>query len=138
MRVLSSLKAKTSGPQPLGQLRLDLFRLLTSAAGHHQIVGVAHQHRGARRGLDTASTASEVPDPGGRSIPCRATFKEQGTDHATLRAPSSVGANRPLLDHPRLQPGADQFPAGERAELAENEVVVDPVERRRQVRVENP
>jgi len=39
---------KTPGLQPLGQPRLDLFGLLPGLAAHREIVGVSHQHRGAR------------------------------------------------------------------------------------------
>ena len=67
--VLSSLNPSPRGRQPLGQLLLDLFRVLTSVAERQQIVGVADQHRGIRRGFDAASTAFEVPDPGRRFHP---------------------------------------------------------------------
>lgn len=43
-----------------------------------------------------------------------------------------------LLDHARLQPPGDQSPGRERAEFAEEVLVVDTVKRRCQVRVEDP
>ena len=50
----------------------------------------------------------------------------------------SRGEPLALLEHARLQPGADQIPAGKRAERGQKVVVVDSVERRGQVRVQHP
>ena len=64
--------------------------------------------------------------------------QQQRADHPALGS-SLLGRGEPaVLDHPRLQPSGDQFPGRERAELAEQVMMVDPVERRRQVRVEYP
>ena len=65
--------------------------------------------------------------------------QEQRADHPTLGS-SLLGRGEPLalLEHARLQPGADQVPAGKRAEHGEKVVVVDSVERRGQVRVQHP
>src|SRR5207342_539984 len=135
---LGLVETKTSGPQPLGQLLLDLFRVLTTAAKHQQIVGIADQHRSLRRSLDAAPTASEIPDPGRRFHPVKCDVQDQGTDHATLRRALLRRGEAALLHHPRPQPPADHLPSGERAELAENEVVIDVVERSLEVGVENP
>jgi hypothetical protein len=93
---LGRIETKTSGPQPLGQLLLDLFRVLMSAAERQQIVGIADRHRSLRRCLDTASTASEVADPGRRFHPVRVMFKIRGLITPPCGAPSSVGAKRPF------------------------------------------
>jgi DNA invertase Pin-like site-specific DNA recombinase len=60
------------------------------------------------------------------------------------REDAALGSSLPgrgeaaVFGHPRRQPSGDQFPGRERAELAEQEGVADPVERRRQVRVQSP
>ena len=61
-----------------------------------------------------------------------------GRDHPALGG-SLPGRGEPaVFDHARRQPPGDQLPGRERAELAEEMVVVDPVECRCQVRVEHP
>ena len=61
-----------------------------------------------------------------------------GRDHPALGS-SLPGRGEPaVFDHARPQPPGDQLPGRERAELAEKVIVADPVERRRQVRIEHP
>jgi hypothetical protein len=43
-----------------------------------------------------------------------------------------------IFDHARFQPATNHSPSGKRPELTEHEIMVDVVECRFQVRVENP
>src|SRR5215211_5551303 len=76
--------------------------------------------------------------PAACSIPCSATLSSNGEITPPCGVPSSVGANRPRSTTPALSHCSTPFPGWERAELAEKTVMVDPVECRRQVRVEDP
>jgi len=58
--------------------------------------------------------------------------------HPALRSSLLGGGEPTFLDHTRLEPVGDQSPGWERAEHAQEVVVVDPVECRCQIRVEDP
>ena len=79
-----------------------------------------------------------VADPGGVLHPVQGNVQQRRGDHPALRG-SLLGRGEPtVLDHARLQPLRDQSPGGERAEHGQKVVMVDAVERRRQIRVEHP
>ena len=65
--------------------------------------------------------------------------QEQGADHAALRS-SLVGRCEPFarLEHTRLQPIANHFPGREWPDHRHQVGMIDSIERRRQVSVENP
>ena len=130
---------KTPGLQPLGQPRLDLFGLLPGLTAHREIVGVSHQHRGARHRYTGPWTGFAIAYARGLFQPVEGDVQEQRADHPALGS-SLLGWGEPLalLEHARLQPGADHVPCGKRAEHGEKVVVVDSVERRGQVRVQDP
>jgi site-specific DNA recombinase len=85
---------------------------------------------------DTVTIRHSIPTPNGGpngSYPLRGSG-----DHTALRN-TILGAMHPaLLDHASLQPRPDHSPGGERAELVEDVVVGDQVERRCQIRVQRP
>ena len=76
--------------------------------------------------------------PAARSIPCRATFNSNGLITPPCGVPSSVGANRLFSITPAFNHCPDQCPGREVAEFGEQPVMIDLVERRRQVRVQQP
>ena len=96
-----------------------------------------------RHSIPTASSAtaptSTVADGDTDEEPAPSSPLRWRSHHPALGS-SLLGRGEPLalLEHARLQPGADQVPAGKRAEHGEKVVVVDSVERRGQVRVQNP
>ena len=62
-----------------------------------------------------------------------------GRDHTALRGPLVCGRESfAFLEHARLQPATDHSLPGKRSELGEEVAVVDSVECRGQVRVQNP
>ena len=65
-------------------------------------------------------------------------FRIRGLITPPCGAPSSVGANRPFSITPAVSHARIMSRAGERAELVENEVVIDVVERSVEIGVENP
>lgn len=126
------------GRQPLGQQRLDLLGLGLAVAQGDEIVGVPDQHRRVTPQLTGMNAAALVTDPGGLFHPVQRHVQQQGADHPALGSSLLGWAEPTLLDHARLQPALDLFPGRERAEMGEEPVMVDPVERRCQVRVEHP
>src|SRR5438105_968800 len=69
----------------------------------------------------------------------RSTHKRATSCRTPALGSALPGGSEPaVFDHSGFQPSGDQFPGGERAELAEEMVVADPVERRCQVCVEHP
>jgi hypothetical protein len=101
---------------------------------HDEIIGISDQHRRALHGVVIRAIAG----PGGRLHPVQGDVQKQGACHPALRS-SLLGAGQPaVLDHARLQPSADHSLSGERADLAEDVIVADPVKRPGQVRVEHP
>src|SRR5674476_37872 len=79
-----------------------------------------------------------VADPSGLLHPVESDVEKQRADHPALRSSLLGGGEPTFLDHARLEPVGDQSPGWERAEHAQEVVVVDPVERPRQIRVEDP
>ena len=76
--------------------------------------------------------------PAARSIPCRATFNSNGLITPPCGVPSSVGANRPFSITPAFNHCRISRPGREAAEFGEQPVVIDSVECRRQVRIQQP
>jgi hypothetical protein len=64
--------------------------------------------------------------------------QQQRADHPALGSSLLGASEQPLLDHARRQPVPDLFPGREPAELGDQMVVVDAVERRFEVRVQHP
>ena len=132
------VEGQTPGRQPLGQPCLDLFGLVPGVTQGDQIVGIPDQNRGARHRFRRHACRLLVSDPGGLFHPVQSNVQQHRAYHPALRS-SLLGRGEPtVLDHTCLQPPGDQSPGGERAELAEQVVMIDSVERRRQVRVEHP
>ena len=112
--------------------------MLTAVTQGHKIVSVADQHGAVRCCFDTASTATEIPDPCGLLHPVQRNVQQQRTDHATLRRALLRRSEMTLVDHTRCQPVPDQSSRRKCSELVQKMIVIDTVERRRQVRVEHP
>ena len=112
---MSSLKARPRGASHPAS-RLDLFGLLTAVTQRDKIVCVSYQNGAALHRLAGVRAGEVVRTPAASSIPCRATFMSNGTDHAALGAPSSVGANRPssitpAFSHRATSPRAGNVPS---------------------------
>jgi site-specific DNA recombinase len=90
----------------------------------------------ARPGLASAGRHDTSPDTEGDHAPSYPL--RWGRDHSALRSSLPGRGEVAILDHARGQPPGDHFPGWERAELAEQLIVVDPVECRCQVSVEYP
>ncbi|MBV9918468.1 MAG: recombinase family protein [Solirubrobacterales bacterium] len=83
-------------------------------------------------GDDTVTIRHSIPTP--NRGPDDPSYLLRGSSHHTALGSSLLGAVQPaLLDHARLQPLRDHPPGGERAELAEDVVVRDAVERPGQI-----
>ncbi|MFH8477016.1 hypothetical protein [Streptomyces sp. NPDC018000] len=130
--VFSSLKQR-----PLG-FSQSSSRDLTRFASSDEVVGVPHQHRSTGRRAGLASRPDHlVLAPGGLFHPVESDV-QQRADHTALRS-SLLGRCEPAaVDHTGLQPAPDQVPGGELSDGGSQVVVVDAVERRRQVRVQHP
>ena len=133
------VEGKTPGLQPLGQPRLDLLGLLPGVAARREVIGVSDQHRGARHRLAGFGAGGPIPGACGLFQPMECDVEQQRADHPALWS-SLLGGGEPVpgFEHARLQPAADHVPAGKRAEHGQKVVMVDPVERRGQVGVEDP
>src|SRR6266568_7830434 len=84
------------------------------------------------------SAVELVADPSGLLHPVQRHVQQHGADHPALGS-SLLGRGEPsLFDHPCLQPLLDLIPGGKGAEMGEQQVVIDSVECRRQIRVEHP
>jgi len=64
--------------------------------------------------------------------------QKQGAYYASLRCALLRRGDPAALHHTRRQPSADHTPSGEGAELAENEAVIEVVERSLKISVEYP
>ena len=111
---------KTPGLQPLGQPRLDLFGLLPGLTAHREIVGVSHQHRGARHRYTGPWTGFAIAYARGLFQPVEGDVQEQRADHPAWGVPSSVGANplpfsnTPAFSQARIMSRAGNEPSMER------------------------
>ncbi len=132
------VEGETPGRQPCAQTGLDLFGLLPAATDGHVVVGVPHQHRGPGHRLGAAAGAVAVSDPCGLLHPVQRDVQQQGADHPALRSSLLGRRELPCLHHSRLEPCPDRSPCGERAELGQEPVVIDAVERSGQIGVEYP
>jgi hypothetical protein len=103
-----------------------------------KIVGIPDQNRRVGCRYPGVNAGLLVPDPGGLFHPVQSNVQQQRTCYPTLRS-SLLGRGEPtVLDHTRLEPAGDESPGWERAELAEQVIMINAVERRRQVSVERP
>lgn len=131
-------KTKTPWLQPLGKPRLDLPGLPPAVAERNHAIGVPDQDRAARYRFSSPS-ASMVTNSSGLLQSARRDAQEHGTDHA---APGSslLGRREPLtwFEHPRFPPVGNHLPRGEVPEGIQQPGVIDPIERRRQVRTQDP
>ncbi len=129
---------QSCGHQPDGELGLDLLDFVVAVTQHDQVVGVSDQHRGALDRLGGVRAELAIADSSGSFQPVQGHVQQQGTDHPALRGALLGRGELAAFEHSRLQPALDQSPGGEGTELGEKMVVVDPVERRLQVRVQHP
>ena len=138
MRGLVLVEGEPPGRQPLTQPLLDLFGLLTTGAHRDEIICIPHEHGTPALRTPGVSAGRVVADPCGFLHPVQGHVEEQWADHSPLRSPG-LGWGEPASIHgPGHEPLPDQTPGGEGAERGHQPVVVDAVERRRQVRVEHP
>ena len=122
------VEGQTPGRQPSGEPCLDLFRLVPGVTQGDQIVGVPDQNRGARHRCPGMYAGLLVPDPGGLFHPVQSNIQKQRACHPALWS-SLLGRGEPtVLDHTCLEPPGDESPGWERAELAEQVVMIDAVE----------
>ena len=82
---------------------------------------------------DTITIRHSIPTPTDPNDP---SYLLRGSSHHPALRSSLLGRGEPaIFDHARLQPLRDHSPGGERAELAEDVGMVNPVKRRRQISV---
>ena len=119
-RVLAALDAAVGAGEPLS----------IAALQDDEVVGVSHQHRSARRHVRPVRVAAQVADSGGFFHPVQRNVQQQRADHPTLRSALLSRGEPALLDHASSQPPGDHAPPGEGAEVSQQPLVVDAVERR--------
>ena len=99
----------------------------------------------------TIIATSAAPPPPHRQAGCRSTpgpcglldavqsnVQQRRTDHPTLRGSRHGGGELFPLDHTRGEPLPDLFPCGKQAHHGQKVLMIDAVERRRQIGIENP
>jgi hypothetical protein len=131
------IEGKTSGRQPKSKLRLDLFGFLPGMAEHHHVIGVSDQR--GRASFGSPCVTAFLADSGRFLQPMQRDVQQQRTDHPALRS-SLLGRRESLarFEHARPQPVPDHSPAGKRSDRGKQPVMVDPVERGAEVRVQHP
>src|SRR6266511_4266682 len=129
---------KPTGCQPLGELGLDLFGLLSGVSADDQVVGVADHNRAARPDRTGVPAGGLISDSCGLLQPMERHVQHQRAEHAALGSSLLSRCEGSVFDHPGFQPAPDHVPGGKRPERVEKPEVVDVVERRRQVGVYDP
>jgi site-specific recombinase XerD len=113
------VEGQAPGRQPVGQPLFDLFGLFTAVAHRYQVICISHQDGAAPHHAAGIDTGRVIANPSGLLHTVQGHVHHQGTDHAALRR-ALLGRGEPTsLDHTRLQPSPDQFPAGDGAERGE-------------------
>ena len=129
---------QTPRRQPCRQPRLDLFGLLPRIAADHHVIGVPHQNRCSRNRIPGVHTGQLVADTGGLLQAMQRNVHQQRTDHPALGRTLLGRREPPALDHPRPQPALNHPSCGKTVERIEKPSMVDPVERGRQIGIQNP
>jgi hypothetical protein len=110
------VERQTSGRQPCGQTRFDLFGLFAAVAHHDEVVCVSHQRGAARLHPTGVPAGLHVADPSGLFHPVQCHVKQRWADHPALRS-ALFGRSEPtLIDHPGPQPSLNPVPGGEQAQ----------------------
>jgi hypothetical protein len=124
------VEGQAPGRQPLREPRLDLSGLLLAVAEHDHVIGIPDRDRGSAPGVPGTEAGGLVADPGGFLQPVQRDVQQARRNRAALGS-ALPGRREPLarLEHARLQPVPDHVPGRERPELAEQEGMIDLVER---------
>src|SRR5450755_2164310 len=122
------VEGQTPGRQPSGEPCLDLFCLMPGVTQGDKIVGIPDQNRRVGCRYPGVYAGWAVPDPGGLFHPVQSNVQQQRTCYPALRS-SLLGRGEPtVLDHTRLEPTGDESPGWERAEQAEQVLMINAVE----------
>jgi len=98
-------------------------------------ITIRHRIPIRERTTDDAQHADNTDTEGDHPSHCPLRW---GRTHPTLRGPLVGGGESALLDHASSQPSGDKPPCGEGAQMCQQPLMIDAVERCRQVRVEYP
>src|SRR6202008_1831760 len=96
---------------------LDLFRLFSTVAQGHKIVGIADQHRTIGGGFNTTALTVEIPDSRCLLHPMQCDIQQQRTDNSALWRALFGWSEPTFVHHPGFEPVPDQSPRGKRPEV---------------------